>query len=64
MSRRYRDEPETTDRMIAESVATGVVVGGIVAIIVNTLGIGKTIVLCVIGYFVWRYWDAIKAFFA
>jgi len=62
---RHRDEePKTTDRMIAESAALGVVVGGIVAIIVNALGIKKTIVLCVIGYFVWKYWDSIKAFFA
>ena len=60
----HHEEGKSADRMIAESAATGIVVGGLVAIIVNTLGIKKTIVLCVIGYFVWKHWDAIKAFFA
>lgn len=60
----HHEEEKSTDRMIAESAALGVVVGGIVAIIVKTLGIKTTIVLCIIGYFVWKHWDAIKAFFA
>ena len=60
----HQEEEKSTDRMIAESAATGIVVGGIVALIVNTLGIKTTIVLCIIGYFVWKHWDAIKAFFA
>lgn len=60
----HEDEPETTDRAIAESAALGAAVGGLVAIIVNTLGLKNTIILCVIGYFVWKYWDEIKAFFA
>ena len=60
----HHEEEKSTDRMIAESAATGIVVGGIVAIIVNTLGIKTTIILCIIGYFIWKHWDAIKAFFA
>ena len=60
----WHHKEKSADKMIAESAATGIVVGGIVAIIVNTLGIKTTIVLCIIGYFVWKHWDAIKAFFA
>lgn len=48
------DEPKSPDRMIAESAALGVAVGGIVARVINLLGRKKTLVLLGIGYLVWR----------
>ena len=36
--------------MIAESAALGVAVGGIVALLINLLGLKKTIILFGIGY--------------
>lgn len=48
------DEPKSPDRMIAESAALGVAVGGIVAGIVNLLGLKKTLVLVGLGYLLWR----------
>ena len=47
------DEPKSPDRMIAESAALGVAVGGIVAGIINLLGLKRTIVLAGIGYLIW-----------
>lgn len=48
------DKRKSPDRMIAESAALGVAVGGIVAAIINLLGWKKTLVLLGIGYLVWR----------
>ena len=43
-----REELETTDRAIAESVALGV------AAVVNLLGFKKTFILAGIGYIAWK----------
>ena len=51
------EEMETTDKAIMESAALGVAVGGLVAVIINTLGLKRTIILCVIGYVVYKYWN-------
>ncbi len=48
------DEPKSPDRMIVESAALGVAVGGIIAAIINLLGWKKTLVLTGIGYLIWR----------
>ena len=48
------DEPKSPDRMIAESAAIGVAVGGIVAGVINLLGLKKTLLLAGIGYLVWH----------
>ena len=45
---------KSPDRMIVESAALGVAVGGIVAAIINLLGFKRTIFLLGIGYVVWQ----------
>ena len=48
------DTQKSPDRMIVESAALGVAVGGIVAGVINLFGWKKTLVLLGIGYLVWR----------
>ena len=48
------DEPKSPDRMIAESAALGIAVGGIVAGVINLLGLKKSIILFGIGYLLLR----------
>ena len=50
------DEPKSPDRMIAESAALGIAVGGIVALLVNLLGLKKTLLLTGIAYLLWRHY--------
>lgn len=49
-------EGKSPDRMIAESAALGVAVGGIVALLVNLIGVKKFIFLCLVGYIVYKLW--------
>lgn len=48
------DTQKSPDRMIAESAALGVAVGGIVAGVINLLGLKKTLLLAGIAYLLWR----------
>lgn len=48
------ENPKSPDRMIMESAALGVAIGGIVAGIINLLGLKKTIILFGIGYLLLR----------
>ena len=50
------DEPKSPDRMIAESAALGVAVGGILAGVINLLGWKKTLLLAGIAYLFWRFY--------
>lgn len=50
------NEPKSPDRMIVESAALGIAVGGIVAAIINLLGWKKTLLLAGIAYLFWRFY--------
>ena len=50
------EEYETTDKAIMESAALGIVAGGLVAVIVNTIGLKRLIILGIIGYVVYKLW--------
>ena len=50
------NEQKSPDRMMVESAALGVAVGGIVAGVINLLGMKKTLLLAGIAYLVWQFY--------
>ena len=57
-------KPYCSDKDIAEAAVTGVVAGVAAAALIKAIGLGNTILLGVVIYLAWKYWDKIMAFFA